>query len=108
MTRPKTTQDFPIDRINEKDHEDQGLERIAAELLDSGGQVISIGEAELALEKKKFAYFYPRDPTPLRTIQGRAKTLFLSDSNQSLAILDMHDCLEDLPAELTHFHLQLR
>ena len=91
---------------NGKHHEDQDLERIAAELLDTRGQVVSIGEAELALEKR-LAYFYPRDPTPLRTIESRAKTLFLSDSNQSLGIIDVDDCLEDQPAELMHFHLQL-
>ena len=89
-----------------KDHNGQDLERIAAELLDTGGQVVSIGEAELALEKK-LAYFYPRDPTPLRTIQSRAATLFLSDSNQSLGILDVDDCLKAQSEELMHFHLQL-
>lgn len=96
-----------FDQSNQgKNHNGQEPERIAAELLDRGGQVVSIGEAELALEKK-LAYFYPRDPTPLRTIQSRATTLFLSDSNESLGILDVDDCLEDASGELTHFHLQL-
>ena len=71
---------------------------MAAKLYPSGSQ--------FALEKK-LAYFYPRDLTPLRTIQSRAKTLFLSDSNESLGILDVDDCREDQPAELMHFHLQL-
>ena len=106
MTSSKTLPKVPINRITENITTDQDLERIAAELLDTGGQVVSIGEAELALEKK-LAYFYPRDPTPLRTIQSRAKTLFLSDWNESLGILDVDDCREDQPAELMHFHLQI-
>ena len=106
MTSSKTFPKASDQSNNGKHHEDQDRERIAAELLDSGGQVVSIGEAELALEKK-LAYFYPRDVTPLRTLQSRVKTLFLSDSNESLGIRDVDDCLEDQPAELMHFHLQL-
>ncbi|HEY6991880.1 MAG TPA: hypothetical protein VH369_26040 [Bryobacteraceae bacterium] len=104
MTRRKNSSNG--DSNNGKHHHEQDLERIAAELLDRGGQVISIGEAELAL--KNVAYFYPRDPAPLRTIQSRATTLFLSDSNESLGIVDVEDCPEDQPEELMHFHLQLR
>jgi len=107
MTSPRTFPKPSTQSNQGKDHEDRELERIAAELLDGRGQVVSIGEAELALEKG-LAYFYPRDPTPLRTIQSRARTLFLSDSNESLGILDVDDCGEDQPAELMHFHLQLR
>ena len=60
MTSSKTFPKASDQSNNGKHHEDQDRERIAAELLDSGGQVVSIGEAELALEKK-LAYFYPRD-----------------------------------------------
>jgi hypothetical protein len=89
------------------DHPDREIERVGAELLDGHGQVVSIGEAELVFEKG-LAYFYPRDVTPLRTIRSRAKSLFLSDSDESLGILDMHDCPEGRLAETMHFHLQLR
>ena len=77
--------------------------RIAAELRDEDGQAVSTGEAELVLERK-LAYFYPRDFAPSDTIRTRAKTLFLSDSNQSLEISELHDCFEQVPHDL-HFHL---
>jgi len=102
MISSKTAPKPSSERNQWADHQDRDLERVAAELLDGRGQVVSIGEAELVFEKG-LAYFYPRDVTPLRTIRSRAKTLFLSDSDESLGILEMDDCPEGM-----HFHLQLR
>ena len=107
MISPKIAQKPSNGRSQWADHPERELEKVAAELLDGRGQVVSIGETELLFEKG-LAYFYPRDVTPLRTIRSRAKTLFLSDSDESLGILDMHDCPEAQVAEAMHFHLQLR
>jgi hypothetical protein len=60
--------------------------KLAAELRDVDGRVVSKGEAMLFGEKTPS--FYPRDAASQATILANAKILFLTEDKKSLTILN--------------------
>ncbi len=79
--------------------------KTGARLLDADDQVLSKGEIVLYRDEKK-ALFYPHDLAQLDTIQIRAKTLLLTDTNESLGIREIADCDEEIDHRV-HWHLKL-
>jgi hypothetical protein len=80
--------------------------RVSAELRDAGSGIVSRGTALLFRDDDKSAHFYSHDSAPRDRIQSHARTLVLTDDNESRSIVAIEECVEEVPHEL-HFHLRL-
>lgn len=80
--------------------------RVSAELRDSAGDIVSRGEALLFPDDDKSAHFYPHDSAHRDRIRSFAKTLVLTDDNESQSIVAIQECAQEVRHE-QHFHLRL-
>ncbi len=79
-------------------------ERVAAEVWDTDGKILSKGEA-LIFPDNTTANFFPLDAAEPVAIQGRAKTLFLIAGGRSLSV-SAKLCPDETPHE-PHLHLDI-
>jgi hypothetical protein len=78
---------------------------LAADLRDADGQFLSKGLANIYPGDKTEATFQPLDTANQDTIRTRARTLFLTTTNESLGPYEAFPCTGQC-GQFLHFHLR--
>jgi hypothetical protein len=78
--------------------------RIAAELRDADGHVLSKGEARFA-PHSPHPEFFPLDKAALDTLRNHAKTLVLTDLKEFLEVATVGPCPQQVDQPEFHYHV---